>query len=150
MHSKLFFYQETPSREPGAVTERQNDGTVFASRKGRKKPSLSHPGIKVRPASASASRAGAENIFCFFLNFLCFLIEKITKKLKMSFFEIFEFLYVFSTPAPAYSNPNFRFFESISPQDLRIRIGEKPFVYLPEIMLLAAPPDKSNPCTGCI
>ena len=44
----------------------------YALKKGRKKPSLSHPGIKVRPASASASRAGAEIFFCFFFIFSIF------------------------------------------------------------------------------
>ena len=61
----------SPTRGPPEAG-RQWKLSLRATRKEGRNPSLTHPGIKLRPASASVSRAIAEKIFCFFCLFWCF------------------------------------------------------------------------------
>ena len=78
-------------RSDAAPTPAGSKTSFYAPNKGRKKPSLSHPGIKVRPASASASRVGAEKCFCFFLIFYVFSLKKLSKNCKFHFSIFFDF-----------------------------------------------------------
>ena len=61
---------------PTPIQRRPDAKSVISRvRKGRKKPSANRIRELIRPASASASRAVAENIFCFFFNFFAFFRE---------------------------------------------------------------------------